>query len=109
MGRPVVSPVVGPVVSLVVGSPVVVGPGVGPPLLVSAFGVLLFGMFVAIVVPVAAADRAVLGVVVAAVVLSCLLACLPWTAGLDVGWRIIIVTLVVSAIAATVAPVEVSE
>ena len=68
-----------------------------PPLLVSAFGVLLFGMFVAIVVPVARADRAVLAVVLVAVVLSCLLAWLPWTAGIDVGWRIIIVTLLAAA------------
>ena len=37
------------------------------------------------------------GVVVAAVVLSCLLAWLPWTAGIDVGWRIIIVTLLAAA------------
>ena len=50
-----------------------------------------------IVVPVARADRAVLAVVLVAVVLSCLLACLPWTSGLDVGWRIIIVTLLAAA------------
>lgn len=77
-----------------------------PGALTSAFGVLLYAMFVAIVVPVAKTSRPVLAAALGAAALSSALAQIG---SLDVGWRIIIVTLVVSAIAATVAPVEVSE
>lgn len=72
-----------------------------PAALTSAFGVLLYAMFVAIVVPVARLSRKVLGVALGAAALSSVLALIEQ---LDVGWRIIIVTLAVSAIAATVAP-----
>ncbi len=74
-----------------------------PAALVSAFGVLLFAMFVAIVVPVASTARPVLGAVLGAMALSCGLALIE---PLAAGWRIIIVTIVISAIAATVAPVS---
>ncbi|MGI5951636.1 MAG: AzlC family ABC transporter permease [Brooklawnia sp.] len=82
----------------------VVGAAAGevlPLALTSAFGVLLYAMFVAIVVPVAQVSRKVLGVALGAAGLSSALALVEQ---LDVGWRIIIVTVVVSAIAATVAP-----
>ncbi len=71
----------------------------------AAFGVLLYGMFVAIVVPAARRNRAVAGVVVGASALSIALATVPFSAGMQPGWRIIIVTVVVAAIAAAVAPV----
>lgn len=82
----------------------VVGAAAGevlPAALASAFGVLLYAMFVAIVVPVAKAQAKVLAAVLGAAALSTGLARLT---SLDVGWRIIIVTIVVSAIAATLAP-----
>lgn len=77
-----------------------------PASLQAAFGVLLYGMFVAIVVPAAKRSRAVAGVVVAAAGLGSLLAILPSTAGLAPGWRITAVTLVVAGIAAVAAPVR---
>lgn len=76
-----------------------------PPSLQSAFGVLLYGMFVAIVVPAAKRSRAVAGVVLGAAALGAVLALLPATSALQPGWRIIIVTLVVAGLAAAVAPV----
>lgn len=82
----------------------VVGAAAGavlPAALVSAFGVLLYAMFVAIVVPVAKAQTKVLAAVIGAGVLGTALAQLDW---LDVGWRIIIVTVVISALAATFLP-----
>ncbi len=72
-----------------------------PAALVSAFGVLLFAMFVAIVVPVAKVQPKVLAVVLASAVLGSGLALID---ALEVGWRIIIVTVVVSAAAATLLP-----
>lgn len=97
MVLPIAGWTLGTVVGALVGS-------VLPPLLASAFGVLLFGMFVAIVVPVARRDRPVLAVVIAAAVLSCGLAWWPVTAGLDVGWRIILVTLLAAAGGASFLP-----
>ena len=76
-----------------------------PPTWQAAFGVLLFGMFIAIVVPAARADRAVAAVVVGAAALSVALASVPLSAGLQPGWRIIIVTVVVAGVAAWLAPV----
>ena len=72
-----------------------------PARLVSAFGVLLYAMFVAIVVPAAAGSWQVLAVVLGAAGLSSLLAGIN---RLEVGWRIIIVTIVVAAAAATWLP-----
>lgn len=73
-----------------------------PDALRSAFGVLLYAMFIAIVVPASRASRRVLVVVLGAAAVSVALA---WTP-LSVGWRIIVVTIVVCAVAATVAPVD---
>lgn len=92
-------PIIGWTSGTVVGS--VVGE-VLPDALASAFGVLLYAMFVAIVVPVAKVSRPVLIVVAGAAALGILLSLLD---SLDVGWRIIIVTVVVSAAAATWLPV----
>lgn len=86
----------------------VVGALVGqllPGALQAAFGVLLYGMFVAIVVPAARGSRAVAGVVAASALVSSGLAAAPWTAALQPGWRIILVTLLVAGVAAVVAPV----
>lgn len=77
-----------------------------PASLQSAFGVLLYGMFIAIVVPAASGSRAITGVVLAASALGAALAWLPVTAALQPGWRIIIVTLVVAGAAAVLAPVR---
>jgi len=72
-----------------------------PAPLVSACGVLLYAMFVAIVVPATVGSRQVLVVALGAAGLSSLLASIG---GLDIGWRIIIVTIVISAAAATWLP-----
>ena len=93
-----VLPIVGWTAGTVVGA--VVG-GVLPAILNSAFGVLLYAMFVAIVVPGTRTSRPVLWVVLGAAGLGSALAFVPW---LGSGWRIIIVTVVVAAIAATLAP-----
>lgn len=77
-----------------------------PASLHSAMGVLLYAMFVAIVVPVAARDRPVLAVVGVAVGLSALLWWAPYVSDLQVGWRIIIATVLASAFGASVFPVR---
>lgn len=82
----------------------VVGAAAGqvlPNALASAFGVLLYAMFVAIVVPAAGNSREVLAVVVGAAALGALLALVDQ---IEIGWRIIIVTVAISAAAATWMP-----
>lgn len=85
----------------------VVGSLVGqilPPSLVSAFGVLLYAMFVAIVVPPAKESRQVLAVVAASALLSTIFSVVPMIRGISPGWRIIAVTLIAAGLGATVFP-----
>ncbi|SDB80771.1 Predicted branched-chain amino acid permease (azaleucine resistance) [Raineyella antarctica] len=76
-----------------------------PASLHSAMGVLLYAMFVAIVVPVAKGSRAVRVVVLVAGVVSSLLALVPGVRELEIGWRIIIATVVAAAFGAALFPV----
>lgn len=80
-----------------------------PASLSSALGIALYGMFIAIVIPPARKDKAVLFAVIAAIVLSCLLTYTPFLKQLSGGWGIILVTVVVSAAAAALFPVEPSD
>lgn len=74
-----------------------------PARITDAFGLLMFVMFIAVISPSVARDRRVLLAVLAAAAMSTLLMfCTP----LASGWRIILTTLVVSAGAATLAPVS---
>ncbi len=71
-----------------------------PVSVVSAMGITLYGMFVAIVVPVAKEDRAVLLTLIIAITLSCMFKYTPVLATLSSGWAIIVVTLLTSTLAA---------
>jgi len=71
-----------------------------PVSVVSAMGITLYGMFVAITVPVAREERPVLYTLLIAITLSCILKYAPVISALSSGWAIIIVTLFTSALAA---------
>lgn len=75
-----------------------------PASLQSAFGVLLYAMFISIVIPPAKKSRPVLIVALAAGGMSLLLHYLPWTQAMQPGWRIILVACVVCGLAATFLP-----
>lgn len=77
-----------------------------PHFIISALSVALYGMFIAIVMPPAKADRAVRLAVLAAMVLSTAFAFLPGLKNVSSGFAIIIVTVLVSAAAAALAPVK---
>lgn len=76
-----------------------------PPRAQSALSVALFGMFLAIIVPPARKSRRVLAVVAASFAASLAFELAPYVSSLDSGTRIIILTIVISAVAALVFPV----
>ena len=71
---------------------------------VSGFSVMLFGMFIAIIVPMGKRDRVVLGCIIVSFLLGWLASVLPVLRELSEGTRILILTIVISAAAAVLFP-----
>lgn len=72
----------------------------------AALGVMLYGMFIAIVVPQARQEKPVLLSVVLALVFSCLFSWVPVLKHVSAGLAIVICTVAAAAICALVCPVE---
>ena len=77
-----------------------------PPVLSNAMGIALYGMFIAIIIPPARDNRSVLITVALAVIASVLFTYVPGLKLLSGGWSIIIITVLVSAVAATLFPID---
>ncbi len=90
------------------GSGVIVG-NIVPPDIVSALGVLLYGMFLAIIIPPARDDIIVRVLVFLSMAASLICSKLPFISGLSDGTRIIILTVIISGAAAVLFPVRDSE
>ena len=73
---------------------------------VSALGIAIYGMFVAIVVPVMRKQKSVALCVAIAVALSCIFEFVPFLSGIPGGFVIIICAVIASAIMAVVAPIN---
>ena len=71
---------------------------------VSGFSVMLFGMFLAIIIPVGKQNRIVLGCIAASFLCGWLASVLPVLRELSEGTRILILTIVISAAAAVLFP-----
>ena len=71
-----------------------------------AMGVLLYGMFIAIVVPQARQEKPILVSVIAALVLSCLFTWVPGLNTVSSGLAIVICTVLAAALCAVLFPVE---
>ena len=80
-----------------------------PEYIVSALSVALYGMFIAVFVPPARKNAVIAVIVVASMILSYLMSVLPVVSSISQGFRIIIITVAVSAIAALLFPVEQEE
>lgn len=80
-----------------------------PSSLSTAMGVALYGMFIAIVVPVARKSKPVFAVALIAVAVSCILYYVPAFDGISDGIAIIISTIVAAGIGAALFPVEQSD
>ena len=76
-----------------------------PPLVTSALGVAIYGMFIAIVIPVARQERPVALCVLIAVCLSCAFEFLPALQRIPGGFTVILCAVIASALMALVAPV----
>ncbi len=72
----------------------------------AALGVMLYGMFIAIVVPQARKEKPILLGVVLALVFSCLFTWIPALKAISAGLAIVICTVAAAAICAAVCPVE---
>ena len=76
-----------------------------PEILSDAMGIALYGMFIAIIVPPARKEKSVLIAILMAVAASYIFAYVPGLNRISGGWSVIIITVVVSSIAAVLFPV----
>ncbi len=76
-----------------------------PEIVASALGIALYGMFIAVIVPPSKQNKSVLFTVILAIILSVVFTYAPFLKFLT-DWSIIIITVLVSAIAATLFPVK---
>ena len=77
-----------------------------PARLASALGIALFGMFIAILVPPARDNRVIAGLILSAMALSWLSGVLPGVREISDGFRIILLTVSVSAAGALLFPIR---
>ena len=77
-----------------------------PALVISALGVAIYGMFIAIVVPAAKDDKYVLLCVIIAVALSCAFKFIPLLSRVQTGFVIIVCSIVASAAVAIIHPID---
>ncbi len=80
-----------------------------PPIVLSALGVAIYGMFVAIVVPEMRKSRPTAACVLLAILMSCLFTYLPLLNAIPEGFRIMICAVASSAVMAILAPVPCKE
>ena len=83
--------------------------GILPEIVITALGIAIYGMFIAIVVPAAKEDKHVLFCVAVAIALSCLFRYVPLLSVVQSGFVIIICSVVASAVAALIFPYEEKE
>lgn len=80
-----------------------------PPMLVSALGIAIYGMFIAIVMPKVRSEKPTALCVGVAILLSCLFYYVPALKIIPAGFTIIICAVVASGIFALVAPLNIAE
>lgn len=77
-----------------------------PPFIMSALGIAIYGMFLAIIIPPAKKNHTILLVVLSAMGLSFLFSVLPLLRKITSGFVIIFTTIIVAGIAAKLKPIE---
>ncbi|MEG2707251.1 MAG: branched-chain amino acid ABC transporter permease, partial [Erysipelotrichaceae bacterium] len=72
----------------------------------SAFGIAIYGMFIAIVVPPAKHSKRITKIVIFTILLSCMFAYVPIFKQISSGFAIILCAVIASAIGAYLFPIE---
>ena len=80
-----------------------------PASVISALGIAIYGMFVAIVMPVVKENNKTLTCVITAIMLSCLFYYIPYLKQIPSGFTIIICAVLASVLFAVIAPIEQEE
>ena len=83
--------------------------GILPAGVISALGIAIYGMFIAIIVPQALRFRPVLVVVLTAIMIRCLFSVIPGLSALSEGFKIIVSAVVSSFAGALLYPVQIGE
>ena len=99
----IITPVIGWTGGTVLGG---IATSLLPASLTDALGIALYGMFIAIIIPPARKNRHILFVVVLAAALSVCIKYLPVLQWLSGGWGIIVITILVSGLAAVLFPMR---
>lgn len=102
----IITPVLGWTLGTLTGA---VATSLLPEVLSNAMGIALYGMFVAIIVPPARDHKNVLIAVLLAIAASYVFAYVPGLDRISGGWSVIIITVLVSSVAAFLFPVEEKE
>lgn len=76
-----------------------------PENITAVFGIALYGMFLAIIIPPSKHNRSVLAVVAVAALLSCIIYFVPWFSGISSGTSVIICAVIASAVGAVFFPI----
>lgn len=84
----------------------IIAGGILPAFIVEALGVALYGMFIAIIIPPAKQDKAVAISIIVSFLLSYGASIAPLVSDISSGMRTIILTIVISAAAALLAPIK---
>ncbi|MFA6694638.1 MAG: AzlC family ABC transporter permease [Bacillota bacterium] len=79
-----------------------------PPRVLSAMGVALYGMFIAVIIPPAKKSRVLAGIIVVSMVASFLVSYVPGIRDISLGFRIIILTVVIAGLAAVLFPIPIN-
>lgn len=77
-----------------------------PQILSNAMGIALYGMFIAIIIPPARENKSIMFTIIIAIILSFIFEYLPLFSVISGGWSIIIITIIVSAVSATLFPIK---
>ena len=87
----------------------IVAGGLLPTNIIAALSVALYGMFIAVIMPPAHKDRYVLYAIIASFVLSGVCSVAPWVCNWSSGTRTIVLTIVISAVAAWLKPIQIEK
>ena len=77
-----------------------------PPRITRALSVALYGMFLAVIIPPARKNRIIAGLVIVSMLASSLFSYLPLLSGISSGMRVIILTVILSGLAAVLFPIK---